>query len=76
MAGLISVKLSGIDEGHRAQHLEYFFFKLIDIDFSSLWLALYWSNELAGGAREIEKQNEMRGAAQIKNESRSKVNLS
>ena len=32
--------------------------------------------QLAGGAREIEKQNEMCGAAQIKNESRSKVNLS
>ena len=54
MAGPISVKLSGIDEGHSAQHLE----------------------PLAGGAREIEKQNEMCGAAQIKNESRSKENLS
>ena len=30
----------------------------------------------AGGACEIEKQNEMRGAAQIKNELRSKENLS
>ena len=45
MAGPISVKLSGIDEGHSAQHLEQNFFELVDIDFSSLWLALYWSDE-------------------------------
>ena len=30
----------------------------------------------AGGACELEKQNEMRGAAQINNELRSKENLS
>ena len=76
------VKLSGINEGYCAQILQQFFFELVDIDFSSLWLALYWSNERkragagAGGAREIEKQNEMCGAAQIKNELRSKENLS
>ena len=70
MAGPISVKLSGIDEGYRAQHLEQKKFESVNIDFSSLWLALYWSAG-AGGAREIEKQNEMCGAAQIKNELRS-----
>ena len=50
MAGPISVKLSGIDEGHSAQRLQQFFFELVDIDFSSLW-----SDEReragAGGAR-------------------------
>ena len=55
MAWPTMVKLSGIDEGHSAQHLEQFFFELVDIDFSSLWLALYWSDEReragAGGAR-------------------------
>ena len=39
MAGPISVKLSGIDEGHSAQHLEQNFFELVDIDFSLLWLS-------------------------------------
>ena len=55
MAGPILVKLSGIDRGHSAQLLQQFFFELVDIDFSSLWLALYWSDEReragAGGAR-------------------------
>ena len=41
MAGPILVNLSGIDEGHRAQHLEQIFFEFVYIDFSSLWLALY-----------------------------------
>ena len=40
MAGPISVKLSGIDEGHSAHVLGKFFFESVDIDFSSLWLAL------------------------------------
>jgi hypothetical protein len=41
MAGPISVKLSGMDEGYRAQHLEQKNFESADIDFSSLLLALY-----------------------------------
>ena len=76
MAGPISVKLSGIDEGHSAQHLEHIFFELVDIDFSSLWLSEQRLTSGGGRAREIEKQNEMRGAAQIRNELRSKENLS
>ena len=60
----------------RAQLLQQNFFELVDIDFSPLWLALYWSDECdqagAGGAREIEKQNEMRCAARTKNELRKR----
>ena len=55
MAWPTMVKLSGINEGYCAQILQQFFFELVDIDFSSLWLALYWSDEReragAGGAR-------------------------
>ena len=39
MAGPITVKLSGIDEGHSAHVLGKILFESVDIDFLSLWLA-------------------------------------
>ena len=71
MAGPISMKLSRIDEGYSAQHLEQNFFDLLTLTFRRFGTVLEQRSRAGGRGR-----GRRRGATQIKNELRSKENLS